>query len=668
MSRLFGWVGTRRNTSPANVASWLIAILVLAVAIPANDKIGSNAFFFVAHDLSPIVWIVELLAGLALAWLIVWLVLRTVHHHASARAFDMVASLLTFVLVWFFAGNALTLTLFPKTPWLGPIVGAVAALVITWLSRAFAMGTALLVVSAVAAAVPLFSTATAEQAPLVDKLAFASAEKPNVLWIVADELSYPLVYDESGTVREQFPNIAALQQNATTYTNAYAGANFTDYAVPGMLAGITDLSAVDQKQLQRVRANLGLIPGFSADYSVVVESPLYRFECNSRECAKATANTEASTAGKLWDFTKDVAAIGGNTVLAKPFVNVFPSLDGKWRDFWSGGDEFGEEAGVDTVGAVINGITDAKQRAPQLPFFAFWHTIRTHGPWTLDAEGEQIFPARVPITEGAHMVATRKNETVATDDLAAMSRRLYVNSAVEVDRQVGELVAALKEQGLYDDTMIVFTADHGVAVTKQRIRRVGDSDVQMWSEVAHVPLMVKNPGQSEPQTVTDVRSTGQIARTVLDETGATPPSDLDLSPALTEALGTPPVFSTVTTKGATGHPLPDLTPQSPWTPQDLSPDAANPFAIGIDPALIGQPVPDGAVRQPADLTVYDGVSNLQLLTAERQTPVCEATTGLVANEAGEVIGSVLWEGAKGSRGWAIVPRDPAGVYALWCAA
>ena len=666
MSRLLGWVGARRNTSPANVASWLIAILVLAVAIPANDKIGSNAFFFVAHDLSPIVWIIELLVGLAVAWLVVWLVLRTVRRHASARTFDLVASVFTFALVWFFAGNAFTLTMFPNAPWAGPLVGAVAALVITWLSRAFAMGTALLVVSAVAAAVPLFSTATADQAPLVDRLAFADEAKPNVLWIVADETSYPLIYDENGKVREQFPNLAALQQDSTTYTNAYAGANFTDYAVPGMLAGITDLSAVDQKQLQRVRANLGLIPGFSADYSVVVESPLYDFECNSRECAKATANTEAGLPGKLWDFTKDVAAIGGRTVLAKPFVDVFPSLDGKWRDFWSGGDEFGEEAGVDTVGAVINGITEAKHRAPQLPFFAFWHTIRTHGPWTLDAEGKQIFPARVPITEGAHMVATRKNETVATDDLAAMSRRLYVNAGLAVDRQVGELVSVLKEQGLYDDTMIVFTADHGVAVTKQRIRRVGDSQEQMWSEIAHVPLMVKDPGQTSPQTVTEVRSTGQIARTVLDQNGAIPPKDLALSPALTQDLDAPPVFSTVTTKGATGYPLPEFTPESPWTPQDLAPDPANPFAIGIDAGLVGNPVPSDAVRQPADLTIYDGVSALQLLTAERQAPACASTTGLVANEAGEVIGSVLWEGAKGTRGWAIVPKDPVGIYALWC--
>ena len=44
----------RRNASPADAVSWLLAIVVLAVAIPANDKIGQNAVFFAAHGVSPI--------------------------------------------------------------------------------------------------------------------------------------------------------------------------------------------------------------------------------------------------------------------------------------------------------------------------------------------------------------------------------------------------------------------------------------------------------------------------------------------------------------------------------------------------------------------------------------------------------------------------------------
>lgn len=559
--------------------------------------------------------------------------------------------------------------MFPALPWLGPVVGLVVAIAVTWLARRLAMGTVLLVASAVAAAVPLFTTATQQSENPMQAFTFTEgAARPNVVWIVADELSYPLVFDQDGRVRDNLPNIQALQGDSTTYTRTYAAANFTDYAIPAMLTGISDVAGIDKARMDKVRANIGIVPGFAEDYSVVMESPMYGFECDTVECASVGADTDAGVADRLWMFAKDVVAITARTVLAEPFVSAFPSIDGKWRDFWASGDEFGEDVEGDTVGAVIDGIAAAQQASPGTPFLAFWHTIRTHGPWVLDADAKRIFPSRVPIIDKAHMVGSRANETVATDELASMSRRLYVYSAQDVDRQVGQLVARLKESGAYDDTLIIFTADHGVAVTQRNIRRYGDSEAQRWSEIAHVPLIVKSRGQTEPEVVTDVRSTGQIARTVLDATGVQVPADLQLSPPLTEALPMPPVFSTVTTAKVTGHPFPAIDEVDPWTDADLFPDPVNPFAIGIDPALLGQPVGAGAVEQPAQLTTFDGESDLQLVVAQRDTAVCgPATVGLVTPIAGDtVIGSVLWEGEAGSRGWAIVPRSAEG-YRLWCA-
>ncbi len=47
-------LGRRLNTSPANNASWLMAVVILAVAIPASDKIASNQVFFAAHGVSAV--------------------------------------------------------------------------------------------------------------------------------------------------------------------------------------------------------------------------------------------------------------------------------------------------------------------------------------------------------------------------------------------------------------------------------------------------------------------------------------------------------------------------------------------------------------------------------------------------------------------------------------
>ena len=57
-------IGQRTNLSPANNASWLLAVAILAIVIPANDKIASNLVFFAAHDVSPVAWAVVLVVGL----------------------------------------------------------------------------------------------------------------------------------------------------------------------------------------------------------------------------------------------------------------------------------------------------------------------------------------------------------------------------------------------------------------------------------------------------------------------------------------------------------------------------------------------------------------------------------------------------------------------------
>ncbi len=379
------------------------------------------------------------------------------------------------------------------------------------------MGNALVVFASVAAAIPLLLTAwSGAQDPTPDVFAFdAQQDRPSILWVISDELQFPLAMTQDGEVRPELPNLRALQEQSTTYSRAYSGANYTDYAVPSMLTGISDVEAQGKDRMQEVRAGIGIVPGLSSEYSVVMESPIYSFDCDSETCASVGTGDDVGIVQRYLDFAKDTAAIAGRTALAPPFADLFPSLDGKWRDFWAGGDEFGDNAEGNSVGAMISGLDQVRASDPSTPFFGFWHTIRTHAPWNVDREGAQIFPARVPIVEGAHMIGSEANQTYTSEELKRLQRRLYANAAIDFDRQLGLLIDDLKASGDYDNTMIVVTADHGATMTERADRRMGDTLVQRWSEVAHVPLMVKAPGQTTAEVVTEPRSTGQIAASVL---------------------------------------------------------------------------------------------------------------------------------------------------------
>ena len=62
------------------------------------------------------------------------------------------------------------------------------------------------------------------------------------------------------------------------------------------------------------------------------------------------------------------------------------------------------------------------------------------------------------------------------------------------DRLLGRLIARLKREGIYDDTLVVVTADHGFAwkVGVDTRRSVSLSNID---ELGSVPMIVKRPGQ-----------------------------------------------------------------------------------------------------------------------------------------------------------------------------
>ena len=599
MASIRSRLGARANSSAADNASWLVSVGILAVVIPASDKVASNEVFFAAHGVSPLAWVALLVGGLILCWLVVAVLLRFLASRLGARAFDVVATSLMLLVSWFFVGNVLARTVLSGMPVLAPLAGLVIGAAIALAARRFAMGNALMVFATIATAIPLAGTiwgATQSEPP--QALAFDDrADRPSVVWVVSDELQYPLAFDDDGRVRPELPNLRSLQDDSTTYTRAYSGANYTDYAVPSMLAGISNVAAQGADRMQEVRANIGIVPSIAAQYSVVMESPIYAFECDDADCASVGTGADDGVISQYLGFAKDTAAIAGRTALAAPFSDLFPSLDGKWRDFWSGGDEFGDNAEGNSVDKAIAGIEQAQAAGPSTPFFAFWHTIRTHAPWVVDRDGKEIYPARLPVVEGAHMVGSDKAGTYSTPELESIERRLYANSAIDFDRQLGKLIDELKATGAYDNTMIVVTADHGAAMTTRMDRRMGDTLQQRWTEVAHIPLVVKAPGQAEPDVVSAPRSTGQIARTVLDAVGAAAPDSLGLSPSLADDLPAPPVFTTIAGGVMTPWEYTGIDEPSPWRAEDLTPpDPDYPYAIGIDQDLLGQPVPAGWTR------------------------------------------------------------------------
>ena len=79
--------------------------------------------------------------------------------------------------------------------------------------------------------------------------------------------------------------------------------------------------------------------------------------------------------------------------------------------------------------------------------------------------------------------------------LVIQSYQRHLLQVMFLDRLVGELVQRLREQNLYDSTLLVLTADHGASFRPGDSRRLLTGTNYM--DIISVPLIVKAPGQKE---------------------------------------------------------------------------------------------------------------------------------------------------------------------------
>lgn len=126
-------------------------------------------------------------------------------------------------------------------------------------------------------------------------------------------------------------------------------------------------------------------------------------------------------------------------------------------------------------------------------------------------------------------------------------RRRYRLEAEAADRAIGELIADLRAAGRYDESLIVFTSDHGEGLGEHGT--VGHAR-HLYDELLHVPLIIKPPA-GHPRTQDLRHAARQLARHI--DVAPTLLELLDL-PALDDSDGTSLLESKSRVLAAEAHP------------------------------------------------------------------------------------------------------------------
>ena len=123
---------------------------------------------------------------------------------------------------------------------------------------------------------------------------------------------------------------------------------------------------------------------------------------------------------------------------------------------------------------------------------------------------------------------------IPTEDDYSILRELYrgaVNAAIS--RVVG-IIAILREQRRWDETVFVLTADHGQALGQEGVPLHGGPPIDA---LVRIPLIVRLPGAvaRSPPTCTEWASLADVVPTVLKAVGIQSPNGLDGEPLQTVA-------------------------------------------------------------------------------------------------------------------------------------
>ncbi|HKA03090.1 MAG TPA: sulfatase-like hydrolase/transferase, partial [Acidimicrobiales bacterium] len=93
---------------------------------------------------------------------------------------------------------------------------------------------------------------------------------------------------------------------------------------------------------------------------------------------------------------------------------------------------------------------------------------------------------------------------------------IYDGAVAYTDAELGRLFATLREKGLFDQAMIIVTADHGEQFFDHGLWRHSNS---AYEPLLHVPLVIKYPGQKQGTIVSERVGGIDIMPTVLRQLG-----------------------------------------------------------------------------------------------------------------------------------------------------
>jgi hypothetical protein len=376
----------------------------------------------------------------------------------------------------------------------------------------------------------------------ISELAFPSEAKARsiggvatapIVVVLLDELpSNTLVDDNDKLDAKRFPGFGELAKNATWFKNAYTVYDSTERAQPAIMDG--DLPAKDRQPISSDHPN-SIFSLFGKSHRMNVDEEATAV-CSRDLCTDTIGDEPYGK--RLSSMAEDLGLVWLHVVSPPDIENDLASVSENWGNFGGGGSaqvpSTSQASPVNTRANLNRGRSARFQEwmdrivPGRRPALNFKHTLMPHVPW-------QYLPSgRLYRRQPNDAIPGLSNQAFEDQGQLDVLLQRHFLQAGFADLELQRLWKKLKADGLWDQSLIVVAADHGVAFPHKRERR--RLNRQTAAEIAPIPLFMKAPGQRTAKVDDAWVETIDILPTIFDILNLDPRVKMDGRSAFSEEV------------------------------------------------------------------------------------------------------------------------------------
>lgn len=294
----------------------------------------------------------------------------------------------------------------------------------------------------------------------------AQPNPPNIVWIVCEDLS-PQHLESYGGTGGKTPFLNALAAESVQYNQVFATAGVCAPSRAALITGAyqTSIGAMHMRTLAPSAAALDAYPTGFKGYSTLLPEGMKTYPELLRSAGYYTSNNskedyQFESPVTMWDESSAKAHYRNRPDSTQPFFSIFNFMVSHESQVW----------------------------------------MREHEELLVRPEEVSLPP-------------------IYPDD--SLTRRVlarFITNAMRMDKQVGEVLAQLKEDGLYENTIIFFFSDHGDGMPY--FKR------ELYDRGLRAPLLIKAPFLEAGSQSNELISFVDFAPTLLSLAGIPIPESM----------------------------------------------------------------------------------------------------------------------------------------------